>query len=456
MESYMDAHALMQHVVVDRHPRTAPSNVLTKVLERSRLMSYLEQSTRYIPYDSRPASGHYRYYRDPAILESSLGARYVGDMDRMFDTYAGLLPRVQDHLVRRFPERHTGVSPIAYRQSVRARALDALRGLLPAGSLSNVGVYGSGQAYELLLLRMAGHPLPEVRAYSELVRAELEKVIPSFLTRLSRPERGGIWRDYLAGRRDETAALVATLWPDDARRPAGVPGPGEQEVRLVDFDPAGEEKVLAAVCFPFSTASEETLARRIEALGPEERTALLAAYVGSRTNRRHRPGRAFERTGYRFEIVSDYGAFRDLQRHRMLTIEWQPLGTALGWRVPELVVEAGLEAPYVASLERSFALHEALLGHFPEQATYAVALGFQIRYVLQLSAREAMHVCELRSSPQGHPSYRRVVQEMHRQIATVAGHHALAAAMSFVDHSAVELGRLEAEERLASAAGADR
>src|SRR5580693_5952661 len=168
------------------------SNVLTKILEWGRLMSYLEQSTRYIPYDSRLSSGHYRYYRDPEVLESPLGARYVGEMDRMFDTYGELMPRLAEHLRRSVPKPE-GVSDVAYRQSVRARALDALRGLLPAGSLSNVGIYGSGQSYEMLLLRMRTHPLPEARQYAALMLEELRKVVPSFLTRVERPDRGGVW-----------------------------------------------------------------------------------------------------------------------------------------------------------------------------------------------------------------------------------------------------------------------
>ncbi len=429
------------------------SNALTKVLEWGRLMSYLEQSTRYITYDARLPSGHYRYYRDPAILDSPLGARYVGEMDRMFDTYSELLPALQEHLMRRHPEDRSGVSAIAYRQSVRARALDALRGLLPAGSLSNVGVYGSGQGYEQLLLRMAVHPLPEVRAYGELVEAELQKVIPSFLSRLHRPDRGGAWRSYLDGQRAATAAFVHELFAGQSAAPVP-PGRGEPSVRLVDHDPDGEAKVLVAACFAATDLPEERIAALVARLPPDERAQLLAAYVGDRQNRRHKPGRAFERTAYRFEIVSDYGAFRDLQRHRMLTVEWQPLGVDLGWSVPELVEEAGLAAPYGASLERSAALHVALAERFPEQAVYAIALGFQLRYNLQLNAREAMHVCELRSGPQGHPAYRAIAQEMHRQIGDVAGHRALAAAMGFVDHSTVELGRLEAEERLARTADA--
>jgi hypothetical protein len=169
--------------------------------------------------------------------------------------------------------------------------------------------------------------------------------------------------------------------------------------------------------------------------------------VGERSNRRHRPGRAFERTGYRFDVVTDYGAFRDLQRHRMLTIEWQPLGTRLGYDVPEVVEDAGLSDRYVASLERSRQLSEALASAFPVESAYAVALAYRIRYTMQMNAREAMHVLELRSGTQGHPSYRWVAQEMHRLIAEQAGHHLLAEAMRHVDFGADDLERLDAERR---------
>ena len=420
------------------------SNVLTKVLERGRLMSYLEQSTRYIPYDTRMTTGHYRYYRDPLILESSFGARYVGEMDRMFDTYGELLPSLQAHLLRNVPKPEA-VSDFAYRQSVRARALDALRGLLPAGALSNVGIYGSGQSYELLLLRMRAHLLPEVRSYAELMLAELRKVIPSFLTRLDRPDRGGEWSAYFAAREEQMTSLLERVWPESSAQ-----DDRGEAVRLLDYDPFGEEKVLAAMCFPYLDLSQDELSQRVADLRPEQRLQLMRTYVGERTNRRHRPGRAFEATSYRFEIVSDYGAFRDLQRHRMATVEWQPLSTALGYNLPELVGEAGLEQPYRDSLERSRQLHEALSEEFPEQASYAVALAFNIRYVMQFNAREAMHLIELRSGPQGHPSYRVIAQEMHRQIAERAGHRAIAEAMRFVDYSEERLGRLGAEQRLDS------
>jgi thymidylate synthase ThyX len=417
------------------------SNLLTKVLERSRLMSYLEQSTRYVPYDSRLTTGHYRYRRDPEILDSPLGARYVGDMDRMFDTYAALLKELQRYLTARFP-KDADVSDFAYRQSVRAAALDALRGLLPAGALSNVGIYGSGQSFELLLLHMRADPLPEARQYADLMLTELRKVIPSFLVRVDRPDRGGEWSEYLASTRAATADVVAGLWPEDPPATAG----GES-VRLLDFEPDGELHVLAAMCFAASDRSAADLDRLVRELPGEAREQLFRAYVGERRNRRHRPGRAFERTTYRFEVVSDYGAFRDLQRHRMLTIEWQALGTDLGYQVPDLVVEAGLAGEYEASIERSRALHAALLPAFPRQSAYAVALAFNVRYVMEMSAREALHLIELRSAAQGHPAYRRVAQEMHRLIADEAGHRLIAGAMGFVDHGEAGLGRLENERR---------
>ena len=219
----------------------------------------------------------------------------------------------------------------------------------------------------------------------------------------------------------------------------------EESVRLVAFDPEGESRVLEAIVFANATGSHEDAVRRVGALSADERQTLLATYVGARGNRRHRPGRAFERTDYRFEIVSDYGAFRDLQRHRLLTVEWQPLTVDLGFDVPEVVVEAGLAEPYRESLSRSADLFYDVRRDFPEQAQYCVALAFRIRYVMQMNAREAMHLIELRSGPQGHPSYRRIAQEMARLIRDEAGHQGIADAMTYVDFSDTDLERLEAE-----------
>jgi thymidylate synthase ThyX len=414
------------------------SNVLTKVLERGRLMSYLEQSTRYLGYDRRLGNGHYRYYRDHDLLESRLGARYVGDMDRMFDTYGALLVEMTDYVGRTHPKTERDTD-FVYRQAIRAKALDSVRGLLPASSLSNLGIYASGQSYEQLILRMRAHPLAEVRSYAEMMLEELRKVVPSFLRRLDVPERGGAWVTYLRDTRRHTEDLVDALFDDD---------PLEEDpprVRLIDFDPEGETRTLEAILTEVAAVSDFDARRRVASLNEAERRTLLRTYAGERRNRRHRPGRAFERTSYRFELVTDYGAFRDLQRHRLLTIEWQTLGVDLGYEVPEIIDEAGVGERYRETVEHSGELYQALVGEFPLQAPYAVALAYRIRYTMQMNAREALHLIELRSSPQGHPSYRRVAHEMARQIRDVAGHHAIADAMKFVDFSDVDLERLEAE-----------
>ena len=415
------------------------SNLLTKILEWGRLMSYLEQSTRYLSYDTR-LDGRYRYHRDPQVLASPLGTRYVGDLDRLFDTYAELVPLMQDF----YRENHAQgaeIGDLAYRQTIRAKSFDAVRGLLPAASLSNVGIYGTGQAYEALLLRMRAHPLPEARSYSDLMLSELRKVIPSFLRRVDVEDRGVLWSSYFKANRDSMQELASQWFAQTD--PIAV-----DEVELIDWDPDGERKMLAAMLYPYSHLPETQLVAVVDKLTTEERIDLVRRYVGDRENRRHRPGRALERLDYRFDILGDYGGFRDLQRHRLLTIEWQSLTPHHGYEIPEAVMGAGLADRYDGAMERSRSLYETLQSDFPEQAAYAVSMAFRVRYVMQFNAREALHMIELRSQPQGHPHYRRIAQEMYQQIATRAGHQAVAEMFTHVDLTEGEDGRLQAERAL--------
>ena len=413
------------------------SNLLTKILEWGRLAAYLEQSTRYIAYDAR-LGGRYRYYRDPEVLSSPLGLRYVGEMDRLFDSYAELVPVMQDFFREQFPKGSED-SDFVYRQAIKAKALDAIRGMLPASSLSNVGIYGTGQSYEMLLYRMRSHPLPEARAYADLMLTELRKVIPSFLRRVDLPDRGDVWRDYFEDREHAVAAIAEQLF-------AGVEPDEVPEVTLVDFDPDAEVKAVASMLYSHTDLPEAQLEARVRDMSVEDRIAVIRAYEGDRKNRRHKPGRALERPTYRFDVLADYGAFRDLQRHRMLTIEWQKLTTRHGYVRPEAVDAAGQTAAFDDAMARSSDLHDALLDDFPQQASYAVSLAYKVRFYMHLNARAAMHMLELRSGPQGHPAYRRVAQEMHRLIGEQAGHRAIAEGMRFVDHSAEPaLERLDAE-----------
>jgi thymidylate synthase ThyX len=413
------------------------SNILTKVLEWGRVMSYMEQSTRYISYDSKLV-GRYRYYRDADILASpKLAFRYIADLDALFETYSQLLPVLIEWARERYP-KDPADSHRAYRHTIHAKACDAARGILPAATLSNLGIYGSGQAFEALLLRMRSHPLPEARSYATMMLEELRKVIPSFVARVDREDRGVEWSEYLARTHDATAAVVARMFAGEEAEPRPM-------VTLTDWDPDAEDKLLAAACYPHTALPEDQVLAKVRRLSPGERVELLAAYVGDRTNRRHRPGRAFERVDYRFDVLADYGAFRDLQRHRMLTIEWQPLSAHHGYEVPDAIDEAGVRDRFDDAMRCSASLYEALLEDFPEQASYAVSLAYRVRFVMQMNAREAMHLLELRSMPSGHPAYRLIAQEMHRLIAEQAGHHALAAAMRHVDHNEYELERLAAE-----------
>ena len=240
--------------------------------------------------------------------------------------------------------------------------------------------------------------------------------------------------------------LVLEKWMSPALFAGTAPEP-RPHVTLVDFDPDGEDKLLAAMLYPYVDLPEDQVLARVRNLSDGEREAVVAAYVGDRRNRRHKPGRGLERLSYRFDVLSDYGAFRDLQRHRMLTIQWQPLSPRHGYDVPPDVADAGAGPAFVEAMERSAALYEALAPRFPESAAYAVALAYRLRYSIDLNAREAMHMLELRTGPAGHPSYRQVCQEMHRLIATEAGHPLVAGMMRFVDHGSTGLERLAGERR---------
>jgi thymidylate synthase ThyX len=416
------------------------SQLLAKVLEWGRLAAYLEQSTRYVPYDDQPG-GRWRYHVPGELAAHPvLAARYRAILDEAFATYARWLAPLQE-LNRELLPREPTDSDFVYGMTLRARACDTLRGLLPAATRSNVGIFATAQSYEQLLLRMRGHPLEEVRTYADLILDELRKVIPAFLTRVDRPDRGVAWSEYLRGTRQAT--LEATTSALD-----GLGAEPRPEVVLTDFDPDGEVKVVAAAMYPMSELPDDQLLDVARKLTPGERAAVLDAYVGERSNRRHKPGRAFERTSYRFDVLCDYGAFRDLQRHRTLTLEWQPLSPAHGFEVPADLERAGAVADWNRVMEGSAELYDGIASvGLPDVAQYAVSMAYRVRFYMDMNAREAMHLIELRSGPQGHPVYRRVAQEMHRLIAERAGHAAIAGAMRHVDRTPTVFARLESERR---------
>ena len=414
------------------------SQLLCKALEWGRLAAYLEQSTRYMRYDGRPGD-RWRATVPTEIEGTDLQPAFDGFLDTAFTTYGEMYQPMDAFWRQRFPKSDAD-SEFVYNQTIMAKTCDTLRVLLPAATRSNLGIYATGQSYEQLVMRLAVHPLAEIRSYGALILAELRKVIPEFLKRVDVEERGVAWGQYWQANREATEHLAAKLLGDVIAEP-------RDEVTLTDFDPGGEIKLTAAVLYAASHLPDDQILSLVRAMTTDERAAILASSVGDRANRRHKPGRAWERTQYRFDVLCDFGAFRDLQRHRPLTLEWQRLTTSYGYDTPTEIDDASLREPWERVLTASAELEQQLLAAgLPDTAQYAVSMAYKIRFVMQMTAREAMHLTELRSQPQGHPVYRRVAQAMAREIAGV--HPAVAAAFTYLDASEVDLARLEAERRL--------
>lgn len=416
------------------------SNLLTKVLEWGRLASYLEQSTRYIFYDQKLGQ-NYRY-QIPAELDGHPDRDdYIRALDHQFEVYSSTVAKLVTYYETLYP-RADGDSAFVWKSTIRARACDDARGLLPASTTSNVGIFASGQAYESLLLRMAAHPLDEVRWYGDAMLTELRTVIPSFMKRVDVPDRGGTWIRYFSD--------IAAAMTKQATEIADSPGDGPT-VQLVSWDPDGERRVAASALYPYVNMPDIDLRDLVSGMPESRIDEIFNAYVGNRSNRRHKPGRGLEETFYRFDVLCDYGIFRDLQRHRMMTLDWQPLSPANGFVTPASVVDVGAQDVWNESMERMTDLYEILERTTSESvAQYVVPFAFKVRFYMNFNAREAFHMLELRTQHGGHPDYRVVCQEMYRQIRDIAGHRRIADAMSFIDMNDYELGRLESERRAAA------
>lgn len=405
------------------------STLAAKALEDSRIgISPLEKSTRYVRFDRRDAGGRFLYHRGPELDHPV----YEPAMDALFGTYSELVMPLTEAVRSRYPLEE-GETERAWKSATRARALDLLRGLLPAGTLTNLGLYGNGRAFEYLLTKLSASELPECRQLATEMHGELSQVIPAFVRR-ALDERYGA---PAAARLVRTRERMSQLVPPPARAPAGV------GVKLIEHDLDAERKVVAAALFPYTDVSLEALSGL-----DVDPSAVLDALIGDRANRRHRVPRALEQATYLFEITANFAAYRDLQRHRMLSQERQPLGTSLGFDVPPELAEYGFEGTMARALEAAGAAHrqqEQALG--TALAQYLVPLAYRVRWYFRVSLREVFHLCELRTTPQGHPDYRHIAQEMFRRVQEV--HPRLAEYARFVDLSpGEELERRASERRI--------
>ncbi len=421
-----------QHLVVEN-----ASNLLTKKLEWGRLASYLEQSTRYIYFDQKDDQGRYRYFV-PKDLPKAVKARYISAMDDIFDNYSDMVRNITDY-VRANSKVPKAERDAAFNGATRAQACDAIRPVLPVATKSTVGIYASGQALESLIMHLMSDELPEAKTTGEAMLREARKTIPTFLERADKPDRGGAAIAYRAQTYKSMKELAEKQVP-------GTLGNLDDDVQLVDYWPRNELDLLPHMLYEHSALSLKDLQKEVAGWSYDQKTEAFITYMGERLNRRHRPGRALEIAHYSWDLICDYGIFRDLQRHRMVdSLEWQPLTPRYGFDIPELVEKAGLSEQFEACFDKSAELYSYLQSKgFALEAQYATLLGHRMRWKITYNAREAFHLHELRTSPQGHPGYRKLVKEMHDKLTEV--HPLLGQAMKFVNKGEdEELTRLAAE-----------
>ena len=430
------------------------SNVAAKVLEDARIgMAPLEKSTRYVRFDRKDAAGRHLFFVEPKIAESRHGRDYRELMELLFDTYSQQMEPMIKHVRRSLPLEETELrnprtgaavtyaearrdeklarwAETAYRSTVRAHACDILRGYLPAATRTNVGLFGVGQAFEYLLTKLYSSDLAELRNLGDAIRAELDTLIPSFVKR-AQPN------PYLSDTFSETRSLAGEMVTEPVREAPAV--------TLVDYDDRAEERIVAAILYPH-TGHPLSQLRELAARMPEARKqAVLDAYMSSRRHRRDKPGRALEQVYYTFDVTGNLGAYRDLQRHRLLSQERQDFTTAHGHDTPPEIIEAGFHDDFRRCMDRAAEVHDKIRADHPREAQYVVPFAYRTRWYMKMNLREAVHVGELRTMAQGHPDYRLIVQEMWRQIA--AAHPRLAGYAKFIDWKTYRLGRLSAELR---------
>jgi thymidylate synthase ThyX len=400
------------------------SNILTKKLEWGRFGSYLEQSTRYIFYDEKDENGNFRYFV-PENISVGLKTKYTKTHDQVFEIYSTMVRSLTDYVRQINPEPEERREKMAWRGATKAQACDAIRPVLPVSTKSTVGIFGSAQAIESLIMHLLADDLLEARVCGQRILDEARKVIPAFLERADKPDRGGATTAFLAANRERLRQAAQEL---KRAKPTK-----KTIVELLDFWPKKELDIAPHLLFSESNLSTEELAQAGKELTDKQKKKIINDYIGYRLNRRHRPGRAMEIPHYLWEITADYGTFRDLQRHRVVdAFEWQRLTSDYGYEVPQLVKDAGLEAGFKKCFELSEGLvDEMLKAGLADESQYATLFGHRMRYRFMLNARAAFHFIELRSAPQGHPGYRKIASRMHELISKA--HPTIGGAMAFVN-----------------------
>jgi len=414
------------------------SMVAAKAIQDSRIGgSPLEKSTRYVFFDQK-VDNQYCYYREPVIMATAYKELYLNTCDMLFDTYSALIPKLTDEIGKTFPH-DPNISKGAYNAALRAKVLDCLRGLLPASTMTNMGVFGNGRFFETLLQKLSVNSLTELSTLSKQSFEELSKVIPSFVRRSEETHHHNIaYQNFMSSMNEDFLDLGSTF----ASVSENTSEPTVKLIRSTDNAPL---HVAAALIFPHCNATLSAIKERLSKSNNEEIGAILEKGWIHRTNRRHKSPRGLEHAEFTFEITADYGIYRDLQRHRMLTQEKQLLSCRLGYYVPEEIKGTEMEQPYIQALEKAKIAYNTIAKDLPEEAQYIVPMAYNIRWYFHINLRGLQWLCELRSQPQGHTSYRKVAQELCHQV--LLTHPEFKEFFGFVDFEGHSLGRLNQEIR---------
>ncbi len=417
------------------------SRPVTKLVQDCRIgASPLEKSTRYVYFDQK-VNDRYLYYLDPDLAASSHGKEYTAAMDNLFAAYQQLMDPMRNYYEERFPKQ-SDESDRAYNSTIRAKVCDTIRGLLPLGVYANFGVYANGRTFRYMITKLLASDLAEARALGEAMYRELAQVIPSFVRRSNDERYGQPTIEYIRKNRETIRKTVsqytAEIEPDFI---------DEERVTLIDYDKRATRKIVSAILFSESHLSYGQAKELAKKMKNGDRTKIMDAYFSHRENRFHKPGRALENAYYTFDIVGDYAAFYDLHRHRTLTQQRHLMTPYYGLTVPDEILEAGFGDQYRDAIRQAVEVYAKVEEEFPLQAQYLIPQGHRIRWYFTLNFRELVHICELRTSPQGHPNYRRIVQKMFREAEKV--HPELTKYISYVNlEESVGLERREAEKRI--------
>jgi thymidylate synthase ThyX len=440
------------------------SNIAAKKIEDHRIgLSYLEKSSRYVAFDQK-VNGQYKYHREKKIMASPYADQYIQTCDYTFDTYSKNIQPMQKFIKELKPIEHfhffdsiskqevsygnlkssTDIESARriYEATIRAKSLDVLRAILPASTLTNLGITGNGRAFEYLLSTMFASDLTEIKLLADQLYTELNKIIPAFIKRAN-DKYGQSLQKYIT----DTKKAISMIAQQSL---TGIEIDGSpQNVKLLNYEDNldAEVNVASAILYDSTVGhSLEKIIHHIRSAPEYERHKVIQTFTKFRNNRRQRPGRAFEMTEYTFEMFTNFGMFRDLHRHRILTMERQLLSTKHGYDIPPEIYGLDILKDFKDCMYKSHEVYEMIDKKMPEEAQYVVNFAYKYPYFMKINLREACHMIELRTIPQGHHDYRTVCQEMFRQIKKV--HPILASGIKFVDLNTYELERFGAEKNM--------